>query len=702
MDRVQLINYLIERNGYRSYLEIGCEMNWCFEQVRAVAKTGVDPVSGGNWRGTSDAFFEQNTRKFDVIFIDGDHSTDQVWRDLRNGLKSVSPGGVIVLHDCLPTSEWEAEDGWHAGSWMGGVWKVAAAATLNDALEVVIGDFDCGCAVVRLKPTTPPDLAEVYPGNYTWSDFERSRWSLLNIRSWEELKRHIDFGLVPPERMMARPDRGGAPNQPAPGYATAQSDPVTEFHRQYYEKAEQTWCNTWWRGVQIWKCPLDLWIYQEIIAETRPDLIIETGTALGGSSLYLADICSMLGNGRVITVDTEWPERMHRDPRITYIRRSSVDPATVSAIKNAIGPHDRVMVILDSEHNFSHVLAELRAYGPLVTPGSYLIAEDGNVNGHPVLRGFGPGPAEAVKTFLAEDSTFVEDSSREKFLLTFNPGGYLRRLKMPPYSSWLAAAPKSDALPGTGSDSDPKPPEVSSPPPIALTVNPGSLQSGGPPTAGFGVGDTCRSALTTAEHPPASSPSTGLDRLVTIRSSAQHLKQAVAIVTYDLRRRMPILKYALGGVSDQHKYPVFVVCNGYADDDFGEWANRLHFIGLPENGHLIGAIKALYEYTDLDEYLILHDTCFVKDVALFDLVFYRWANRSVALSPNYLMHIAKYRRTTLSQVSIPSVVNLWESYQRAEMDFHRNYIRAEPDYITLFPEWTDQDVYEQRWRRRNM
>ena len=91
-----------------------------------------------------------------------------------------------------------------------------------------------------------------------------------------------------------------------------------------------------------------------------------------------------------------------------------------------------MLVILDSDHTKNHVLGELRLYAPLVSRGSYLIVEDTNVNGHPVLKDFGPGPAEAVEEFLAEQSDFFVDRAREKYFLTFNPKGYLfKRLRTP-------------------------------------------------------------------------------------------------------------------------------------------------------------------------------------------------------------------------------------------------------------------------------
>jgi cephalosporin hydroxylase len=87
------------------------------------------------------------------------------------------------------------------------------------------------------------------------------------------------------------------------------------------------------------------------------------------------------------------------------------------------------MVVLDSDHHMPHVLNELRIYSKLVTKGNYLILEDTNINGHPVDRKFGPGPMEALEAFQREDSDFVSDRSREKFLMTFNPKGYLRKIR---------------------------------------------------------------------------------------------------------------------------------------------------------------------------------------------------------------------------------------------------------------------------------
>ena len=204
---------------------------------------------------------------------------------------------------------------------------------------------------------------------------------------------------------------------------------VDQFHKLYFDARSynMTWRNTFWMGHPVLKCPLDLWHYQEIVHELRPDLIVETGTAFGGSTLFLAHALDLVGNGRVITVDLQPRDgRPHHD-RITYIAGSSTDPRVIQPVLDAAATATTVMVILDSDHSRDHVLAEMRSLGNLVTPGSYLIVEDTNLNGHPVEPDYGPGPMEAVNAFLSESKDFEVDPRWEKFFLTFNPRGFLRR-----------------------------------------------------------------------------------------------------------------------------------------------------------------------------------------------------------------------------------------------------------------------------------
>jgi cephalosporin hydroxylase len=205
---------------------------------------------------------------------------------------------------------------------------------------------------------------------------------------------------------------------------------VNAFHRLYYSRLERTWTQTYWMGIATLKCPLDLWIYQEILHEVRPDLVIECGTYRGGSALFLAGICDLLGHGEVVTIDVDpLPDRPSH-PRLHYLTGSSVAPEILQEVRERAGVGS-VLVILDSDHRCPHVLEELRSYRQLVTPGSYMIVEDTCVNGHPLLPDFGPGPMEAVEEFLREAAEYSPDVSREKLYMTFNPRGFLHRSPAP-------------------------------------------------------------------------------------------------------------------------------------------------------------------------------------------------------------------------------------------------------------------------------
>ena len=214
--------------------------------------------------------------------------------------------------------------------------------------------------------------------------------------------------------------------------AADRHDKIDGFHRTFYE--ELRFKQVTFLGVPLAKNPMDLWIYQEIVHETRPEAIVECGTFAGGSALYLAHLLDMIGappQSPVITIDIGRYASRAAHPRIDYRVGSSTDPAIVAGVHATVAGR-RTLVILDSDHSAAHVAAELDAYAPLVPPGGYLIVEDTNVNGHPVLPGYGPGPHEAVDQFLRTPwgQEFSRDLDREKFLFTFNPGGYLRRRKV--------------------------------------------------------------------------------------------------------------------------------------------------------------------------------------------------------------------------------------------------------------------------------
>lgn len=209
---------------------------------------------------------------------------------------------------------------------------------------------------------------------------------------------------------------------------------IREFHRLYYEHGchggygQGLHANTKYHGISTHKCPLDLWVFQEILHDVRPALVIELGTYLGGTTLFLAHQLELLGQGRVVSVDRRQLERLEHH-RISYVTGETDDETTVAAVRDHVAACEGrpVVVIHDADHRCEQVLADLEHYAPFVTPGSYLIVEDSNVNGHPVLSGWGPGPHEAIEQFLQRHTDFACDHSREKFLLTYNPGGYLKR-----------------------------------------------------------------------------------------------------------------------------------------------------------------------------------------------------------------------------------------------------------------------------------
>jgi cephalosporin hydroxylase len=184
--------------------------------------------------------------------------------------------------------------------------------------------------------------------------------------------------------------------------------------------------HAFWRGQQVAKSPLDLWVYQEIMFETKPDLLIETGSCIGGSALFFASIFDMLGDGHVVTVDKDRYPNQPKHPRITYVVGDSIDEGVISQVARLRHPSMRTMVALDSLHTYEQVKRELELYAPFVTPGCYLVVEDIN----PCLtQDESTWGTRAAREFVAAHPEFGVDTSREKFLITCNTNGWLRRLQ---------------------------------------------------------------------------------------------------------------------------------------------------------------------------------------------------------------------------------------------------------------------------------
>lgn len=200
-----------------------------------------------------------------------------------------------------------------------------------------------------------------------------------------------------------------------------------------------------WMGVPIIQMPADIVATQEAIWRARPDVIIECGVARGGSVIFMASMLALLGqDGFVVGVDVdirahnrETIESHPMTSRIRLVEGSSIEPATVETVRAMIPEGARVMVILDSNHARDHVLAECRAYGPMVTPGSFLVIAD-TVLGHfdeaetPKQRSQvlyrGDEPLAARDAYLAETAAFEVDATLNgKLIMASSPGGYLLR-----------------------------------------------------------------------------------------------------------------------------------------------------------------------------------------------------------------------------------------------------------------------------------
>lgn len=187
------------------------------------------------------------------------------------------------------------------------------------------------------------------------------------------------------------------------------------------------WTTTSWMGQEISSTPTDLFAYQELLSRTRVDWVIETCPQAGGRSLFLANTCEALGHGNVISVGaTPAPDGLAH-PRLRHVTGSIADRKTAAELRSTIGD-GTVMAILAGRLDRPGTVAEFETVAPHVPVGAYVVVADTVVNGNPVWTGFGPGPAEAVKNILRRHGEFVQDNTVQTFSLSFDPGGYLRRV----------------------------------------------------------------------------------------------------------------------------------------------------------------------------------------------------------------------------------------------------------------------------------
>ncbi len=187
-DRVDLINYLINKHNYTDYLEIGCDKDQLFSKINLKNKVGVDPVSGGNVRETSDEFFLKNSKKFDIIFIDGLHVYKQVKKDIINSIKFLKEKGIILVHDCMPDSIGKQAVPRYKMQWNGDVWKAIVDLRQNTDLDIFTCEIDQGIGIIKKNKNTSILKIDKPVNELKFKDYYKNYKSYLRVITLDQFK----------------------------------------------------------------------------------------------------------------------------------------------------------------------------------------------------------------------------------------------------------------------------------------------------------------------------------------------------------------------------------------------------------------------------------------------------------------------------------------------------------------------------------
>ena len=187
--RWDLIEYFISKYKYTDYLEIGCDRDQLFSKIKIKNKVGVDPDSGGNVRKTSDEFFKDNKKKFDIIFIDGLHTFKQVKNDILNSINCLKEGGIILVHDCMPDSLSKQAVPRYRMIWNGDVWKAIVDLRQREDLEIFTCEMDQGIGIIKKEKNSSILKIEKPINNLKFKDYYSNYREFLRVISVEELKK---------------------------------------------------------------------------------------------------------------------------------------------------------------------------------------------------------------------------------------------------------------------------------------------------------------------------------------------------------------------------------------------------------------------------------------------------------------------------------------------------------------------------------
>ena len=189
---IDIIQKIINKKNFLNYLEIGCDQDMNYSKINVKNKTGVDPVSGGNIKLTSDDFFKSNNKTFDCVFIDGLHTYEQAIKDILNSIKYLKPDGIIILHDCLPNKIWNQIVPRLYGHWNGDVWKSIVESRTMQNVDTYTCIADHGLGIIINRPNR--NLLDIKIENFKklkFRDYYNNHKKYMNIIEISELEKLI-------------------------------------------------------------------------------------------------------------------------------------------------------------------------------------------------------------------------------------------------------------------------------------------------------------------------------------------------------------------------------------------------------------------------------------------------------------------------------------------------------------------------------